>query len=67
MRAAKWTHDLAAAFTLAALNVWICWRLFKVEYTFSFSSVEGFFVGIERYISQHWGDHSWWPIWTAGG
>jgi hypothetical protein len=66
MRAAKWTHDLAAALTLAALNVWICWRLFWVEYTSAFSSVEGFFVGIARYISQHWSDRSWWPIWHCG-
>jgi hypothetical protein len=51
---------------LLALNLAICWRLFKVEYTISFSSIEGFFIGIARYISTHWGDFSWWPLWHCG-
>jgi hypothetical protein len=51
---------------LTALNAWICWRLFTVEYTDRFSSVDGAFVSIARYLSHHWGDHSWWPLWHCG-
>jgi len=51
---------------LTALNLSICWRLFKVEFTNHFSSIEGSFIGIARYISRHWGDFSWWPLWHCG-
>ncbi|HEY1338807.1 MAG TPA: hypothetical protein VGF59_14930 [Bryobacteraceae bacterium] len=51
---------------LAALNVWIAWRLFGIEYTPHFNSVEGFFIGLDRYLSRHWGDFSWFPLWHCG-
>jgi hypothetical protein len=60
-----WRSALAVA-VLLALNVSICWRLFKVEYTDHFASIEGAFIGMARYISRHWGDFSWWPIWHCG-
>lgn len=50
---------------LIGLNVWIAWRLFRVEYTPHFSSIEGAFIGLARY-SRHWGSISWWPIWHCG-
>src|ERR1019366_7179688 len=50
----------------AALNLSISWRLLKVEYTNQFSSVEGYFIAIARYISGHWGDFSWYPLWHCG-
>jgi len=55
-----------AVIALTALNLAICWRLFKVEYTNNFSSIEGAFIGLARYISQHWGDFAWWPMWHCG-
>jgi len=58
-------HILASV-ALLSLNVWICWRLFTVEYTNQFSSIEGAFIGIARYCSRHWGDFSWWPLWHCG-
>jgi hypothetical protein len=58
--------DLAAILALIALNLSISWRLLKVEYLNQFSSVEGFFIGIARYISTHWSDFSWFPIWHCG-
>src|ERR1035437_1871091 len=64
--AAAVRSHLSAAAVLAALNLWICWRLFKVEYTNHFASIEGAFVSIARYISRHWGDLSWWPLWHCG-
>jgi hypothetical protein len=51
---------------LAALNAWICWRLFTVEYIGQFASVDGVFISIARYMSRHWGDFSWWPLWRCG-
>jgi hypothetical protein len=51
---------------LTALNLAICWRLFKVEYTNNFASIEGAFIAMARYMSSHWGDFSWWPLWHCG-
>jgi hypothetical protein len=28
--------------------------------------VEGYFIAIARYISGHWGDFSWFPLWHCG-
>jgi len=58
--------NTAGAATLFTLNIWICWRLFRIEYTQHFNSVEGFFIAIARYISTHWGGFSWWPLWHCG-
>jgi hypothetical protein len=58
--------NAAGAAALFALNVWICWRLFRVEYTQHFNSVEGFFIAMARHISTHWGGFSWWPLWHCG-
>jgi hypothetical protein len=51
---------------LLALNVWICWRLFSFDVGNHFASGEGSFIAMTRYLSRHWGDHSWWPIWHGG-
>ena len=58
--------NLTAFLVLTALNLSISWRLLKVEYTNQFSSVEGYFIAIARYISGHWGDFSWFPLWHCG-
>jgi hypothetical protein len=58
--------NLATGLALTALNLSISWRLLKVEYTNQFNSVEGFFIAIARYISGHWGDFSWFPLWHCG-
>ena len=58
--------NLGAAFLLFALNAWIVWRLFLVEYTPHFNSVEGSFIGLARYMSRHFGHFSWWPLWHCG-
>lgn len=58
--------DVAAALALFALNLSISWRLLKIEYINQLASVDGFFVGIARYISTHWGDFSWFPLWHCG-
>ena len=58
--------DLAALIALAALNLSISWRLFKIEYINQLASVDGFFIGIARYVAAHWGDFSWFPLWHCG-
>ncbi len=64
MRAAA-PHALAFL-ALTALNLAICWRLFQVEYTNRFSSIEGSFIAIARYVSRHWSGFSWFPLWHCG-
>ena len=59
-------RNISEFLLLTALNLSICWRLFKVEYTANFASIEGAFIAIARYISRHWGDFSWWPLWHCG-
>ena len=58
--------QLATCLALTALNLSISWRLLKIEYTDHFISVEGYFIAIARYISGHWGDFSWFPLWHCG-
>jgi hypothetical protein len=55
-----------AALLLFGLNAWIAWRLFWIEYTPAFSSIEGSFVGLARHLSRHGRDFWWWPIWHCG-
>jgi hypothetical protein len=56
----------AACLALTALNLSISWRLLKVEYINQFGSVKGYFISLARYISGHWGDSSWFPLWHCG-
>ncbi|HJZ98021.1 MAG TPA: hypothetical protein VKE70_16035 [Candidatus Solibacter sp.] len=64
--AANSLSDLSAVVLLFVLNAWIAWRLFWVEYTPHFNSVEGSFIGLARYMSRHFGHFSWWPLWHCG-
>ncbi|MCU1233369.1 MAG: hypothetical protein JWP63_1336 [Candidatus Solibacter sp.] len=59
-------YNFAAFVALTALNLSIAWRLLKIEYINQLASVDGLFIGIARYISTHWGDFSWFPIWHCG-
>ena len=60
------TFHITAVIVLTALNAAICWRLFKTEYIDHFDSNEGSAIAIARYISGHWGQFSWWPLWHCG-
>jgi len=66
VRRRAWLSDLLLSTFLVAVNLAVCWRLFKVEYTGHFYSIEGAFIAIARYITRHWGDLSWWPLWHCG-
>lgn len=59
-------YDLLAMVALATLNLSICWRFFKIDYNGHFSSIEGAWVGLANYLSHHWGDFSWFPLWHCG-
>jgi hypothetical protein len=52
-------QHLAAA-SLLGLNVWLCWRLFFIEYLPYFFSVEPMFFGIAKAIRARWPDLGWW-------
>ncbi|MGA3188406.1 MAG: hypothetical protein ABSF22_14975 [Bryobacteraceae bacterium] len=60
----RWT--LSAAALLFSLNAYICRELFRVEYTNYWLSIEGAYIGISRYILDHWHDFMWFPLWYGG-
>jgi hypothetical protein len=51
---------------LFLLNVYICRELFRIEYLRHMGSIEGAFIGISRYVREHWNDLTWIPLWNAG-
>lgn len=66
MRSDGWLARVFPPVVLLALNLAICWRVFRFDFADHFSSIEGAFIGIARYASRHWGDFSWWPLWHCG-
>ena len=57
---------IGAGAALFFLNVWICWRLFFIEYTQHFGSVEPIFFTIAKAIRSRWPDLGWWQMWNTG-
>lgn len=55
-----------AALTLFALNAYITATLFRVEYLDQMDSIEGVYIGLARYIREHFFDLSWFPLWYGG-
>jgi hypothetical protein len=51
---------------LFAVNAYICWRLFRLEYSQYMGSIEAAYIGISRHILASGGDLSWWPAWYEG-
>jgi hypothetical protein len=49
-----------------AVNAYICWRLFRLEYSQFMGSIEAAYVGISRHIIESHGDLLWWPTWYEG-
>lgn len=58
--------DFINCCVLFLLNVWLIRELFGIEYLNHFSSIEGAFISIARYLKDHWGDVAWWPLWNSG-
>lgn len=61
----KWLPGVAALF-LVVLNVWIAWRLFFIKWLDHFNSIEGAFIALGRYVSQHPFGAGWLPFWHGG-
>jgi len=57
---------LAAAGTLFAVNAFITLRLFRRDYINQMGSIEGVFIGLARYIRDHFPDLNWYPLWYGG-
>ena len=51
---------------LFALNAYITLRLFYTDYTRQMGSIEAAYIGLARYVSQHWKDLGWFPLWYGG-
>jgi hypothetical protein len=62
----EYAKTLGCAALLFALNAAITQWLFRTAYTNQMGSIEAAFIGIARYVSRHWGDLTWFPIWYGG-
>jgi hypothetical protein len=51
---------------LFAVNAYICWRLFRLEYSQFMGSIEAAYIGISRHILTSGGDLRWWGAWYMG-
>jgi hypothetical protein len=49
-----------------AVNLWVVWKLFFIEYLNQLPSVEGEFIAMARYIQRHWPTYDWQSLWNAG-
>jgi hypothetical protein len=60
-RSALW-----ACAALFALNAFLCWPLFRIEYLDNLQSNEGVFLTHVRYLLEYW-PHIWWFPWFDAG
>ena len=58
--------DLLNCALLLALNVFLTRELFSINYLNHFSSIEGAFISMARYMKDHWGNFAWWHLWNSG-
>jgi hypothetical protein len=54
------------ALALFALNAFIALGLFFTDYTRQMGSIEAAYIGLARYIANHLGQLSWFPLWYGG-
>jgi hypothetical protein len=59
---ARW----AAPAALFLLNALLTWRLFRIDYTSEMGSIEAAFIGLARYIRDHFTELHWFPLWYGG-
>ncbi|HTS62834.1 MAG TPA: hypothetical protein VMH28_12480 [Candidatus Acidoferrales bacterium] len=57
---------LGCAAVLFALNAYVTLRLFHTDYTRHMGSIEAAYIGLARYVSRHWNDLGWFPLWYGG-
>ncbi len=58
------TVSLAAV--LFAINAFITLRLFGIDYTTEMASIEAAYIGLARYICEHFAHFNWFPLWYGG-
>ena len=51
---------------LFSVNALVTLRLFHSDYIAQMPSIEGAFIGLARYIRDHFPDLSWMPLWYGG-
>src|SRR5579884_3224609 len=61
---AMWPAALAAVLFL--VNALLTAPLFRIGYSTEMGSIEGAFIGLARYIRDHFPDLSWFPLWYGG-
>ena len=49
-----------------AVNAWVVWRLFFIQYIDQLTSIEGEFIAMGRYVQRHWPGYDWFSLWAAG-
>ncbi len=59
-----WPAALAAVLFL--VNALLTAPLFRIGYSTEMGSIEGAFIGLARYIRDHFPDLSWFPLWYGG-
>src|SRR5262245_16292395 len=52
--------------TLLAINFYYCLELFRFEYIDQLASIEAAYISLANYISRHWRDLDWFPLWYGG-
>lgn len=57
---------LVICLALFALNAFLCWPLFGIEYLDDFQSNEGSWITFARFLSQNWPHVGWFPWFNAG-
>ncbi len=59
-------RSFGAPLFLFVLNLFVCARLLHTEYIDQLPSIEGVFIGLERYIQAHWPTYDWFGLWYGG-
>jgi uncharacterized membrane protein len=56
----------ACAGLLVLINALLTARLFRIHYSGEMGSIESVFIGLARYIRDHFSDLHWFPLWYGG-
>ena len=56
----------ACAALLVLVNALVTARLFRIHYSSEMGSIEAAFIGLARYIRDHFPDLQWYPLWYGG-
>ena len=57
---------LSIGVALFALNAFMCWPLFRIEYLDQFPSNEGSWITFAKFLQENWPHVNWFPLFDAG-